>query len=75
MNSSVRRGGSSVGRVTSRGRIAHLSKLALMFMNAEVKRLCWDCRVEHKVVVEESGQARVSGRGQSAKLMPRQVEQ
>ena len=38
-------------RFTSRGRIAHVSKLALIFMNAEVKQLCWDCRVEHKVVV------------------------
>jgi len=40
-----------VVRFTSRGRIAHVSKLALIFMNAEVKQLCWDCRVEHKVVV------------------------
>ena len=41
-----------------------MSKLALIFMNAEVEQLCWDCRVEHKVAVEESGQVRGSGRGQ-----------
>ena len=33
-------------------------------MDAEVEQLCWDCRVEHKVAMEESGQARGSGRDQ-----------
>ena len=53
-----------VVRITSRGRIAHVSELAIIFMDAEVKQLCWDCRVEHKVAVEESGQARGTGSGQ-----------
>ena len=53
-----------VVRATGRGGIAHVSKLALIFMNAEVKQLCWDRRVEHKVAAEESGQVRRSGRGQ-----------
>ena len=53
-----------VVRATSSGRIAHVSELALIFMDAEVKQLCWDCQVERKVAVEESGRARGSGRGQ-----------
>ena len=44
-----------VVRVTRRGRIAHVSELALIFMNAEVKELCRDRRVEHKIAVKESG--------------------
>ena len=41
-----------------------MSELALIFVDAEVKQLCWDRRVEHKVAVEESGQVRGMGRGQ-----------
>ena len=53
-----------VVRVISRGRIAHMSELGLIFMDAEDKQVCWDCRAEHKVAVEGSEQARRSGRGQ-----------
>ena len=53
-----------VVRVTSHGRMAHVSELALIVMDAEVKQLCWDCRVEHKAAVEEFGRAHGSGRGQ-----------
>jgi hypothetical protein len=41
-----------------------VSELALIFMDAEVKQFCWDCRVEHNVTMEESGQARGAGVGQ-----------
>ena len=51
-------------RVTSCGRIAHVCELAIIFMDAEVKQLCWDCRVEHKIAVEEPGQRVGIGRGQ-----------
>ena len=53
-----------VVRVTSRRRISHASELALIFMVAEIKQLRWDSQVEDKVAVEESGQARASGRNQ-----------
>ena len=53
-----------VVRVTSCGRMAHVSEPALVFMDAEVKQLRWDCRVEHKVAVEVPGRAHGIGRGQ-----------
>ena len=52
-----------VVRITSCGRIAHVSELALTFVDAEVKQLRWDRRVEHKVSTEKSGQARGTGSG------------
>jgi len=42
-----------VVRVTGGRRIVHVGKFALVFMYAEVKQLCWDCGVEHKVAMEE----------------------
>ena len=53
-----------VVRVTSRGRIAHVSEFAVIFMDAEVKQLRWDCRVEYEVAVEEPRQARGTGSSQ-----------
>ena len=45
-------------QATSRGRITNVSELAPIFMDAEIAQLCWECRDEHRVAVEESGQAR-----------------
>ena len=50
--------------VTNRGRIEHVSELALTVMGVEVKLFCWDCRVGHKVTVEGPGQARGGEVGQ-----------
>ena len=55
--------------ITSRGRIAHVSELALIFMDAditEVKQLYWDCRIKDKVAVKESGRGRGTRRGQQS---------
>ena len=49
---------------TNRGRIDHVSELALIVMDVEVKQFCWDCRVGHKVTVEGPGQAREGEVGQ-----------
>ena len=43
-----------VVRVASRSKIGHVGKFAHVFMNVEVDQLCCDCRVKHKVAVEES---------------------
>ena len=50
--------------ITNRGRIEHVSKIALVVMDAEFEPFCWDCRVEHKVAVEGPGQARGGEVGQ-----------
>jgi hypothetical protein len=42
-----------VVQVTSRSRITHVGKFALMFMNAVVKQICWDFAVEHEVSMEK----------------------
>jgi len=44
-----------VVRVTSRSRVAHVRVFALIFVDAEVKQLCRDRRIKHKVAVEEPG--------------------
>ena len=65
-----------VARVTSRGRLAHVSELAFIFMDAgvaEVKQLYWGCRIKRKVAVEVSGRGRGTKRGQPSSC-ERQVE-
>jgi len=42
-----------VVRVTSRSRITHVGEFAIIFMNAVVKQICWDCGVEHEVSMEK----------------------
>ena len=42
----------------------HVGKFALFFMYAEVKQLCWDCGVKHKVAIEEPMQANRSNDSQ-----------
>jgi len=44
----------------------NVNELALIVMDAVIKGLCWDCRAEPKVIMEESGQACGCGRGQPA---------
>jgi len=43
-----------VVQVTTRSRIAHVGKNADVLLNAKVAQRCLDCRVKHKVAVEES---------------------
>lgn len=40
-------------RVTSRSRITDVGEFAPIFMSTEIKQLSWDCRVDHKVAMEE----------------------
>lgn len=54
----------AVIQVTSRGRIARLMNSRSSLWMQRVSRPCRDCLVEHKVTLEESGQARGGGVGQ-----------
>jgi len=42
-----------VVRVASHSKIAHVDKFAHVVMSVEVEQLSCDCRVKHKVAVEE----------------------
>ena len=59
-----------VAGVTSRGRMmAHVSELALIFMDAdiaEVKQPYRNCQIKDEVAVEEFGRGRGTRRGQQS---------